>query len=224
MNFHIVGASHAARLGKVLPRTTLPVDEDSNSQEALAISVSNLGKPGRRFRDLVWPDVSNVSEGDFLLVLPFGNDLQKNRASFTNFPGRRFRFYHLESARYRPVSQEEYLELIDGLIAKLNSYRCHKIVVTNFFRFINCRHCFNPGWLSLQKKLNKILEQKLNELDSVFVIPHYEILEPQPSKKTACKNLKKYVAMQYDNVHFLSYTYLAESVLRVSLGIQRWSS
>jgi len=196
MNFHIVGASHAARLGKVLPKTTLPVDEDSNSQEALAISVSNLGKPGRRFKELIWPEVGKVSQEDFLIVLPFGNDLQKNRASFVNSPGNRFRFYHLEPAKYHPVSQEEYLKLIDRLIEKLNSYKCHKIVITNFYRFINCRHCFN----------------------------HYEILEPQPSKKTACKNLKKYVAMQYDNVHFLSYAYLAESVLRVSKGIRKWCS
>ena len=47
-------------------------------------TVVNLGKSGAKFNQIVWPQVSDVKPGDVFIVLPFGNELQKQRSRVVN--------------------------------------------------------------------------------------------------------------------------------------------
>ena len=108
MHIILVGASHGWRLFRALKR--IP-------GYGTTFTVTCLCVRGAKFVDLIWP--KTVTESDFLVVIPFGNDVQPQK--FVKFD-RNTNILHLE--KFVPYKEECW----NDLFAKLDENCQIKIV------------------------------------------------------------------------------------------------
>ena len=200
----LIGSSHAKRLGYKMANLLGSVH-----------TVVNLGKSGAKFNQIVWPQVSDVKPGDVFIVLPFGNELQKQRSRVVN------RVWTIQN--YDPISETEYSNLLDRLRAKLMEYPdslCDKYIVTNFYRCLGLptQQVQHPGWLRLQIQFNRILKSKEASQffgARTFIIPHQDIVTDRAPSREVSKNWVFYSQLQYDGIHFKDYRIIANRILDI---------
>jgi hypothetical protein len=159
---------------------------------------------GARFADLFWPQT--VQRDDFLVVIPFGNDLHIRR--FVRFDPSQ-KVFHLD--RFVPYPDEYWNNLLAQLQGRLAGKNCKIAVINNFYRHLCCNAHRHKGWLSYQTKINKKI-QDLFENTLVKVIDHRLLLDDPRILK---KNLKRYRRLQGDAVHFRDYLPIAKNLLRL---------
>lgn len=189
-----MGSSHAKRIGRELKN--IPNIEP----------VVNMGIPGATFLQLKWPKKETVQVGDKILLVPFGNDLQRAR----KVNG----LWKIE--RYSPITEARYSELLKLLTEKLAEYPpsvCDKFVITNFYRYLGPRPDQNhfSGWLSLQKRYNRFLAN-LQTDNRTFVIKHQNIVSTYAEREKALKDWRFYSSLQYDGLHFADYSRIARNI------------
>jgi hypothetical protein len=195
MHIILVGASHGWRLFQALKR--IP-------GYGISFKVTCLCVRGARFADLFWPQT--VNKDDFLVVIPFGNDLHIRR--FVRFDND-LKVFHLN--RFVPYPDEYWNNLFDQLQARLAGRNCKIRVINNFYRHLCCNAHRHKGWLSYQTKI-KIKIQDLFENTSVKVIDHRLLLDDYRILK---KNLSRYRRLQCDSVHFRDYLPIAKNLLKL---------
>ncbi len=201
-NIWIVGSSHGVRLGVELKKI---VGDQQN------FTVRNFSKSGAKYANLIWPVSSKVSSEDTIIVLPFGNNLLKGASRKVSGS------WHL--TKYLPQSRAKLSQLITELWAKTFDYSCRILVVTNFYRLLCCQTHTYPGWLKFQIEVNKEIEKELCELAPlVRVIDHRAIVDDRPGKRLAKQNIKYYISLQYDNVHFKDYKVIANNIFKEVCG------
>jgi hypothetical protein len=193
MHIILVGASHGWRLFQALKR--IP-------GYGRTFKVTCLCVRGARFADLFWPQT--VQADDFLVVIPFGNDLHVRR--FVRFDSSQ-KVFHLD--RFIPYPDEYWNNLLSQLQGRLAGKNCKIAVINNFYRHLCCNAHRHEGWLSYQTKINKKI-QDLFENTSVKVIDHRLLLDNHRILK---KNLKRYRKLQCDAVHFRDYLPIAKNLL-----------
>jgi hypothetical protein len=193
MHIILVGASHGWRLFQALKR--IP-------GYGITFKVTCLCVRGARFADLFWPQT--VQKDDFLVVIPFGNDLHIRRfVKFDTF----LKVFHLE--KFVPYPDEYWNNLFGQLQGRLSGKNCKITVINNFYRHLCCDAHRHKGWLSYQTKINNKI-QELFENSSVKVIDHRLLLDDHRILK---KNLSKYRRLQSDSVHFRDYLQIAKNLL-----------
>ena len=176
-------------------------------------TVVNLGKSGAKFNQIVWPPASKVKPGDILIILPFGNELQKQRSKVVN------RVWTIQN--YDPISEAEFSNLMDKLKVKLMDYPdslCDKYVVTNFYRCLGLptQQVQHRGWLRLQISFNRMLKNKEASQffgARTFIIPHQEIVTDKAPSRKVSKSWVLYSKLQYDGIHFKDYRLIAKRIL-----------
>ena len=195
----IVGSSHGVRIGDAMKRKLLDTDN---------LTVQNLSKRGARYEQLNWPNPDQVSLDDILLIIPFGNNLVKRGSvKMEN------RMWHLTN--YQPESETRLQILADNLEKKCLLYTCKVFIVTNFYRLFCCRLHTHPGWLVFQKKFNISLEKRFKTLNNpnIRVLDHRYLVDGTSGGKQARLDVKYYITLQYDSVHFRNYNCIAGSIL-----------
>jgi hypothetical protein len=195
MHIILVGASHGWRLFQALKRVP-----GYNS----TFKVTCLCVRGARFADLFWPQT--VKKDDFLVVIPFGNDLHIRR--FVRFD-KYLKVFHLD--KFLPYPDEYWNNLFAQLQERLSGKNCKIAVINNFYRHLCCEAHRHKGWLSYQTKINKNI-QKLFENSSVKVIDHRLLLDNHRILK---KNPFEYRKLQGDSVHFRDYLPIAKNLLKL---------
>jgi hypothetical protein len=202
VKIHVIGSSHAKRIGTKMARIS-----------GLGTNISNLGVPGAKFDQMVWPAIQDVQAGDILLVSPFGNELQKYKCKRVGTVWK--------IQRYHPISKTEYLALIEKLKSKLAEYSdslCDKYIVTNFYRCLGLPtdQFQHPGWLKLQRSFNKILENIGRDRSfgaSTYIIKHQDIVDRERVGRILGKDWKRYADLQYDGIHFRNYSIIARQIV-----------
>lgn len=194
---YVVGASHGLRLAAQLEKI-----ENFKSKYILR----SFCIRGKKFRDLPFPQTEKSSEQDILIVIPFGNDLQKSLVKFD----KNDRKLHLTT--YKPISEKEYDRLCEELYDKVVQFPGKVLIITNFLRYLCCEAHEYKGWVSLQKKFNSTLAAKFQSLkESVKIVDHYSLVDDQVGRKTV-KKVKHYRKLQSDSVHFKNYRIIAERI------------
>jgi hypothetical protein len=195
MHIILVGASHGWRLFQALKR--IP-------GYGITFKVTCLCVRGARFADLFWPQT--VRKSDFLVVIPFGNDLHIRK--FVRFD-KYLKVFHLD--KFVPYPDEYWNNLFAQLRGRLSDKNCKIAVINNFYRHLCCDAHRHKGWLSYQTKINKNI-QKLFENSSVKVIDHRLLLDNHRILK---KNPFEYRKLQCDSVHFRDYLPIARNLLKL---------
>jgi hypothetical protein len=192
-NIILVGASHGRHLHKALK--TLP-------GYGTEFTVNCLCESGKKFFDLKWP--VKVNSTDYLVVIPFGNDLQpRSNVHFTGGTA------HL--VRFQPYSNQYWENLFQGLRARLADRNCEVRIIDNFYRHLCCHLHTNPGWLSYQTTVNKEIRRNFHG-DRCQVIDHRSLL-PLTYKKA--RKIPLYKELLKDSVHFRNYRPIAERLLSI---------
>jgi stalled ribosome alternative rescue factor ArfA len=185
MHIILVGASHGWRLFRALKR--IP-------GYGTTFKVTCLCVRGAKFVDLFWPQT--VKESDFLVVIPFGNDLHPRK--FVRFDGY-LKVFHLD--KFVPYTEEYWNILFTKLHERLSDKNCKIIVIDNFYRHFCCDAHKHKGCLRYQTKINKNI-QKYFENSSVKVVDHVLLLE---NPRIIKRNHLEYRKLQCDSVHFRDY-------------------
>jgi hypothetical protein len=141
MHIILAGASHGWRLFQALKRVP---------GYGITFKVTCLCVRGARFADLFWPQT--VKKDDFLVVIPFGNDLHIRK--YVKFD-RYLKVFHLE--KFVPYPKTYWDVLFSKLHEKLSDKNCKIIVIDNFHRHLCCEKHRHKGWLSYQSAVNKEL-------------------------------------------------------------------
>jgi hypothetical protein len=195
MHIILVGASHGWRLFQALKR--IP-------GYGVTFKVTCLCVRGARFADLFWPQT--VQKDDFLVIIPFGNDVHIRR--FVKYD--RFRkVFHLE--RFVPYQKGYWDSLFSRLREKLSDKNCNKIVIDNFYRHLCCERHRHKGWLAYQSKVNKELRDQFKDT-SIRVVDHRLLL---PNTRNCKLNASEYRKLQGDSVHFRDYFPIAIRLLNL---------
>jgi hypothetical protein len=195
MHIILVGASHGWRLFQALKRVP---------GYGITFKVTCLCVRGARFADLFWPQI--VKEDDFLVVIPFGNDLHARR--FVRLD-KNLKVFHLD--KFEPYPKTYW----DGLFARLHERllgkNCKIIVIDNFYRHLCCEKHRHKGWLAYQSKINKELRNQFKNT-SVRTVDHRLLLQNTRNCKL---NASEYRKLQGDSVHFRDYFPIATRLLRL---------
>jgi len=192
MHIILVGASHGWRLFRALKR--IP-------GYGTTFTVTCLCVRGAKFVDLIWP--KTVTESDFLVVIPFGNDVQPQK--FVKFD-RNTNVLHLE--KFIPYGKEHWDILFSKLHEKLSDKNCKITVIDNFYRHLCCDKHRHKGWLGYQSKINKELRDQFKNTP----IKIRKLLE----NTRICKlNASEYRKFQRDSVHFRDYFPIATKLLKM---------
>jgi stalled ribosome alternative rescue factor ArfA len=194
MHIILVGASHGWRLFRSLKR--IP-------GYGITFTVTCLCVRGAKFADLNWPQT--VKESDFLVVIPFGNDVtNRKNIKFDRETG----IIHL--VKFVPHEKEHWKFLFTKLQQKLSDKNCKILVIDNFYRHLCCDTHRHKGWLSYQTQINKELREQFKD-SQIKVVDHRYLL----SNPRICKaNVLEYRKLQGDSVHFRDYSPIAENLLK----------
>jgi hypothetical protein len=197
-NIWIVGSSHGVKIGAELGKV---IGDQQN------YTIRNFSKSGAKFENLIWPNPNSVNKEDTILVIPFGNNLLKG------YSKKILGNWHL--TKYIPQTRLHLSYLITKLYIKCFEYPCRILVITNFYRLLCCPVHKYPGWLKFQYEVNREIEKELSVLaPQVKVLDHRALIDQRPGKKKAKQDMRYYVSLQYDNVHFKDYRAIASNILR----------
>jgi hypothetical protein len=197
-NIWIVGSSHGVKIGTELVEV---IGDQQN------YTIRNFSKSGAKFENLIWPNPNSVNKEDTILIIPFGNNLLKGYSK--KISGN----WHL--TKYIPQTRLHLSLLITKLYIKCFDYPCKILVITNFYRLLCCPVHKYPGWLKFQYEVNREIEKELSVLaPQVKVLDHRALIDQRPGKKKAKQDMRYYVSLQYDNVHFKDYRVIASNILR----------
>ena len=195
MHIILVGASHGWRLFQALKR--IP-------GYGITFKVTCLCVSGARFADLFWPQT--VQKDDFLVVIPFGNDLHIRR--FVRYD-RFLKVFHLD--KFVPYPKSYWDSLFSRLHEKLSNKNCKITVIDNFYRHLCCEKHRHKGWLAYQSKINKELCDQFKNT-SIKTVDHQLLLQNTRNCKL---NASEYRKLQGDSVHFRDYFPIATRLLRL---------
>ena len=194
MHIILVGASHGWRLFQALKR--IP-------GYGVTFKVTCLCVRGARFADLFWPQT--VQKDDFLVVIPFGNDVHIRRfVKYDRFQ----KVFHLQ--KFVPYPKSYWDFLFSRLHEKLSGKNCKITVIDNFYRYLCCERHRHKGWLTYQTAVNKELRSQFKNT-SVHILDHRLLFDnPRLIKNSALE----YRKLQGDAVHFEDYLTIAKNLLK----------
>jgi stalled ribosome alternative rescue factor ArfA len=194
MHIILVGASHGWRLFRSLKQI---------SGYGITFTVTCLCVRGAKFADLHWPQT--VKENDFLVVIPFGNDvINRKNINFDRKTG----IIHL--VKFVPYEKEHWKTLFTKLQEKLSDKNCKILVIDNFYRHFCCDTHRHKGWLSYQTQVNKKLREQFKGSEIKVIDHRYLLNDPRIVKA----NVLEYRKLQGDSVHFRDYSPIAKNLLK----------
>jgi hypothetical protein len=170
----------------------------------ITFRVTCLCVRGARFADLFWPQA--VKKDDFLVVIPFGNDLHARK--FVRFD-KYLKVFHLD--KFEPYPKTYWDVLFAKLHERLSGKNCKIIVIDNFYRHLCCEKHRHKGWLAYQSKINKELCDQFKNT-SIKTVDHQLLLQNTRNCKL---NASEYRKLQGDSVHFRDYFPIATRLLRL---------
>ena len=197
LTVHLVGASHGKKIAQAFKR--LP-------GYGTVFQVRSLCESGKTFYDLKWPALESLKETDFLVILPFGNDLIERK--YIKRIGSKI---HL--LNFRPRQSEYFEERYRVLQEKIDSTVARVCILTSFYRHFCCNDHFYSGWVGYQNKVNRDLTARF-EGTRVRTLDHRRLIG-LPYRKS--KDLLEYRKLQTDSVHFSDYRPIAEGILRCAI-------
>ena len=200
MKLHIVGASN----GKEIFRSFLKYRKQVPNAVPKITFIKSHCVPGTKYPELIWPTASELGKDDVLLILPFGNELQKGKYIRDSTPSRTF---HL--INFVPESDTVFADYMLDLQCRLMRYQCKILVINAFFRFL-CGCHVHPKLIPYIHRRNTELAKILKPLSNVTVLDHRTLVSEKIWKIK--RNPKLYMNLLRDSVHFKDNDVIARRI------------